>query len=68
MLLDRAHIRPQEGEQDDEVVKVAANHFVMHAPDWLCTWPARACALIDAKLQMPSRGPPDQTLGRQLCC
>lgn len=68
MLLDRAHIRlQQEEQQDGEVVKFAANHLLMRAPDWLCIRPARACALIDAKLQMPSRGPPTK-IGRQLCC
>lgn len=28
VLLDRAHIRLHEGEQDDEAVKIAANHFL----------------------------------------
>lgn len=28
MLLDRAHIRLRGGKQDDEAVKIAANHFL----------------------------------------
>lgn len=67
MLLDRARTQSREGGKHGEVVKRSLRTVsLMHASDWLCIWPARACALIDAKLQMPSRGPPTR-LDRQLC-
>lgn len=60
MLLDREHIRLQEGGQNMvRLYRSAANRFVMQAPDWLCTWPCTCMCINRCQVADAKQGPAD---------
>lgn len=46
----------------------AANYFVMHAPDWLCTWPCTCMCINRCQVADAKQGPADTDWAVSFAC